>query len=152
MFAPYMLSFIPHGRGGSRKESVGRYEAIPGEMNVSQGLSGPARPSKHLGPPGLGETSCLSRVRVGCPNKHLRARRATRASEISDETRRIIMTGIYHGYSTVDIPRHQFCSPGPTPGVSSRKQEVSNTILLGTIKEFTRHWTLSYRFTSVWLA
>ncbi|GFS19164.1 hypothetical protein ElyMa_005025100 [Elysia marginata] len=39
--------------------------------------------------------------------------RAIRAGKTLDEMRRNIMAGIYHGYSTDDLPQHQFCPPGP---------------------------------------
>ncbi|RUS81634.1 hypothetical protein EGW08_010597 [Elysia chlorotica] len=39
--------------------------------------------------------------------------RAIRGSETAKDMRRKVLATIYHGYSTDDLPQHQFCPPGP---------------------------------------
>ena len=39
--------------------------------------------------------------------------RAIRRAKTAEEMRQNILASVYHGYSTDDLPQHQFCPPGP---------------------------------------
>ena len=69
---------------------------------------------------GGGARSWPSGCRIHSDRKlQIHHRRAIRRAKIAVEMRLNILASVYHGYSTDDLPQHQFCPPPPPPGPDS---------------------------------